>query len=66
MVAADFLSHYMSGPLPYVRRHITVNKNVLSVSLNKPFPTFLRLYGTRKMVTDHNEMCIVLCVGMYM
>ena len=21
-----FLSHYLSGPLPYVRRHITVNK----------------------------------------
>ena len=29
-----FLSHYLSGPLPYVRRHITVN-NVLSASLNK-------------------------------
>ena len=24
--AAGFLSHYLSGPLPYVRRHITVNK----------------------------------------
>ena len=24
--AAGFLSSYLSGPLPYVRRHITVNK----------------------------------------
>ena len=24
--AAGFLSQYLSGPLPYVRRHITVNK----------------------------------------
>ena len=24
MAAAGFLSHYLSGPLPYVRRHITV------------------------------------------
>ena len=24
--AAGFLSHYLSGPLPYVWRHITVNK----------------------------------------
>ena len=27
--AAGFLSHYVSGPLPYVRRHITVNKMLL-------------------------------------
>ena len=26
VVAAGFLSHYLSGPLPYVRSHITVNK----------------------------------------
>ena len=26
VVAAGFLSHYLSGPLPYVRHHITVNK----------------------------------------
>ena len=26
MVAAGFLSHYLSGPLPYVQRHITLNK----------------------------------------
>ena len=35
MVAAGFLSRYLRGPLPYVRHHITVNKNVLSVLLNK-------------------------------
>ena len=39
------LSRYLNGPLPYIRRHITVNKNVLSVSLNKMFPSFLYLYG---------------------
>ena len=26
MTAAGFLSRYLSGPLPYVRHHITVNK----------------------------------------
>ena len=26
--AAGFLYHYLSGPLPYIRRHITLNKNV--------------------------------------
>ena len=45
MAAAGFLSHYLSGPLPYVRRHITVNKNVLSASLNKTFPSFLPVWG---------------------
>ena len=39
VVAVGFFFHYLSGPLPYVRRHITVN-NVLSVSLNKTFPSF--------------------------
>ena len=29
----------LSGTLPYVRRHITGNKNVLSASLNKTFPS---------------------------
>ena len=37
MAAASFIS--LSGPLPYVRCHITVN--VLSVSLNKTFPSFV-------------------------
>ena len=35
VAAAGFLSHYLSSHLPYVRRHITVNKNVLSATLNK-------------------------------
>ena len=26
VAAAGFFSSYLSGPLPYVRRHITVNK----------------------------------------
>ena len=34
VAAAGFLSHYLCGPLPYVRRHITVNK-MCQVSLNK-------------------------------
>ena len=34
---------YRWGPLPYVWRHITVNKNLLSASLNKTFPSFLSL-----------------------
>ena len=25
VAAVGFLSHYLSGPLPYVRRHITIN-----------------------------------------
>ena len=39
LAAVGFLSRYLSGHLPYVRRHIAVlyNKNVLSVSLNKIF-----------------------------
>ena len=39
VAAAGFLSRYLNGPLPYVRRHITVN--VLSASLIKAFPSFL-------------------------
>ena len=31
----------MSVPFPHVQRHTTINKNVLSVSLNKTFPSFL-------------------------
>ena len=43
VVAAGFLSRYLNGPLPYVRRHITVNK----MSLNKTIlflPSFM-CYG---------------------
>ena len=40
MAAVGFLSHYLSGPLPYARRHITVNRNVLCLSLNKTLPSF--------------------------
>ena len=41
-MAAGFLSSYLNGHLPYVRRHITVNKIImLSASLNKAFPSFL-------------------------
>ena len=43
MTAAGFLSCYLSGPLPYV----------LSVSLNKTFPSFLFLYFS---------VCVHICV----
>ena len=33
----------LSGTMPYVEHHITVNKNVLSASLNKTFPSFLTI-----------------------
>ena len=39
VAAAGFLSRYLSGPLPYVCRHVTV-QNVLSASLNKTSPSF--------------------------
>ena len=31
VVAAGFLSRYLNGPLPYVRRHITVNNHVQNI-----------------------------------
>ena len=41
MAAVGFLFRYLNGPLPYVQHHIT-NKNVLSASLNKTFPSFFQ------------------------
>ena len=40
MAAAGFLCRYLNGPLPYASCHITVDKNVLSVSLYRTFPSF--------------------------
>ena len=40
VVAADFLFHYRSSPLPSVHIH---KENVWSASLNKIFPSFLNL-----------------------
>ena len=45
MAVARFLAHYLNGPLPYVRQHITGNKNVLIALLNTTFPSFLLLIG---------------------
>ena len=42
VVEAGFLSRYLNGSLPYVRRHISVN--VLSASLNKTLLSFLHLF----------------------
>ena len=39
VATSGFLSRSVNGLLPYVRRHITVDQNVLSVSLNKTFLT---------------------------
>ena len=38
LAAAGFLSRYLNDPLPYARRHITINK-MLSASLNKTLPS---------------------------
>ena len=42
MSAAGFLSRYLSGTLPYVWHHITVNKICwYSITINIAFPSFL-------------------------
>ena len=56
VAAAGFFSHYPSGPLPYAQRHITVNKNVLSASLNKTFERAPRLFI---------NVCFSSCVCVY-
>ena len=43
MAARGFLSHYLNGLSPYVRRYIAENKNMLSALLNETFPSFLVL-----------------------
>ena len=40
-LAANEKEQWQNGLLPYVRHHITVNKHVLSASLNKTFPFFI-------------------------
>ena len=47
VVAAGFLSPYLSGSLPYVRHHITVNKMCWVASLNKTVPSFVHLLSTQ-------------------
>ena len=44
MAAAGFPSRYLNGPLPYVRRHIIINK---MMSLNKTFPSFTLFINAR-------------------
>ena len=48
MAAADSPLSYLRSPLPYVRRHITLNKNVFSTSLNKTCPSFLPSFHLAK------------------
>ena len=66
VVAEGILSHYLTGPLPYVQCHIT--KNVLSTKLNKTFPSFLyksqhwKLVTAWTMATQHlNSLIKTLC-----
>ena len=56
MAAEGFLSRYLNGPLPYARRHITVKIFLLSVSLNKTFPSF---------VVFQTQHCYVPCAVLY-
>ena len=54
-------SHYLSGPLPYNRRDIIINKNVLSASLNKKsisFPDFTINW----FVWEHNSDSLIISV----
>ena len=65
MAAAGFLPCNLSGTLPYVWRHITVNK-MCWVSLHKTFPSFLSAWLWSLIVmlprlpTSSNNMCLVL------
>ena len=52
MAAAGLLSCYLNGPIPYVRRHITVNK--MCASLNKAFPSFYLIHGTLQSIYIHH------------
>ena len=58
MAAVGFLSNYLSGPLPYVRRHITINKMCSSASINKIFP-FLSLFVSVALI------CLVLYLNIF-
>ena len=62
METADFISHCLSGSLPYLRRHINV-QNVLSTSLNKKCPSFYSLNdGGGWMVERSCEVFIYLFI----
>ena len=52
VAAVGFLSRYLNGRLPYVRRHVIVNKNVLNASLNKTIPSFLLKYKTNQCMDE--------------
>ena len=54
MAAAGFLSRYVSGPLPYVWRHIIVNKTVAKNFIAKVCSHFVGKLGVM--------MCCA-CVG---
>ena len=52
------LCQYLNGPLPYVRRHITINKNVLSESLNKTFTSFLSINSYKFVSIKYYKVCV--------
>ena len=66
MAAAGFLSRYMSGSLPYVCRHITVNKNMLNITFPSFLPSFLPLQlhpqQTRAVIASVQRVCVCVCV----
>ena len=62
MVAAGFLSHYLSGPIPYIRRDKTVNKNVLSASLNNNIKKSFSDVTINWFVWEHNNDSLIISV----
>ena len=70
MAATDFLSRYLSGPLPYVQRHITVNKikhffpsssiNEMIVSSVRSINLFVLLYKVVFESLVYKHLCSVV------
>ena len=66
MASMGFFSHYWSGPLPYVRCHVTVNE-MLSVSLYKIFPSCMdrRKEGRKEGNVLFNDALITFYLWIY-
>ena len=46
-------TQYLNGSVPYVRRHIILNKMCLVSSLNKTFPSFLLFFVSSNAIIYH-------------
>ena len=55
-------SCFMNRPLPYVPHQITVNKNVLSVLLNKTFPSSVSESSRSSQCSMTGVTKVVVCV----